>query len=48
MIELVLEKLIFTKSDSYDELFHFTAFAFDQRGKEYKIQGISTPELNQV
>ena len=48
MTELVLEKLIFARSEAYDELFFFIAFAYDQHKTEYKIQGIATPELNMV
>ena len=48
MLELVLEKIIFARSEDYDELFFFTCFSHDKEGKEYKIQGISTPELNMV
>lgn len=48
MTELVLEKLIFARSEAYDELFFFIAFAYDQHKTEYKIQGLATPELNMV
>ena len=48
MFEIVLEKLLIAKSCSYEELYFFTAIAFDSKGEEYKIQGLSTPELNQV
>ena len=48
MIELVLEKLIFARSESYEELYFFIAFAYDNQKTEYKIQGLSTPELNMV
>ena len=48
IVELVLEKIYFSQSDQYEELFFFTAYAFDKNKKEYKIQGLSTPELNKV
>ena len=47
-IEIVLEKLYFSQSNQYEELFFFTAYAFNQDKKEFKIQGLSTPELNKV
>ena len=48
MHELVLEKIIFVKADQYEELFFFTAYAFEADGNEVKVQGLSTPELNEV
>ena len=48
MTELLLDKLIFAKSKKYEEPFFFTAYAFDVDGKDITIQGLSTPELNQV
>ena len=36
MIELVLEKLIFARSESYEELYFFIAFAYNQHRTEYK------------
>ena len=48
MIRLVLKKVIFFKSDAYPELWFFTAFAVDATSKEFKLQGLSTPELSQV
>ena len=48
MTKIILEKLIFSKSDKYEGLFYFTAYATNILGIELKIAGLSTPELNQV
>ena len=48
MSEIILNKLIFSKSDKYPELFYFTAYACNNDESEIKIQGLSTPELNEV
>ena len=48
MTKIILEKLFFSKSDKYEELFYFTAYATNRLGIELKIAGLSTPELNQV
>ena len=48
MTKIILEKLIFSQSDKYEELFYFTAYATNKLGIELKIAGLSTPELNQV
>ena len=48
MEEIILQKIVFSKSENYHELFFFTAFALKSDGTEMKIQGLSTPELNKV
>ena len=48
MTEIILDKIVFTIAEKYNELFFFTAFGRDQSGCDLNIQGLSTPELNEV
>ena len=48
MTEIIVDKIVFLKSKKYFELFYFTAYARKLDGIEIKIQGLSTPELNEV
>ena len=48
METIILQKVVFSKSENYEELFFFTAYAYNSNQIEFKIQGLSTPELNQV
>ena len=48
METIILQKVVFSKSENYEELFFFTAYPYNSRLIEFKIQGLSTPELNQV
>ena len=48
METIILQKVVFSKSENYEELFFFTAYAYNSKQIEFKIQGLSTPELNQV
>ena len=48
MTEIILDKIVLTQAEKYSELFFFTAFARDPSGCVIKVQGLSTPELNEV
>ena len=48
MTEIIVDKIVFSKSNKYSELFYYTAYARKLDDIEIKIQGLSTPELNEV
>ena len=48
MTEIILKKILFVKSEKYEKLWFFTAYADGKDSKELKLQGLSTPELAKV